>query len=154
MRIRPATPADSAEVLRWRNDLGSRVNSRESDLIPLETHQAWFERALNNPERVLLIGQSVDAQLLGQVRFDRIGTEAFTYEVSITLAPEARGQGLALPLLSAAELFLLETKHSLHLRAFVRDYNTASERLFLSGGYSIGSLTEANGQWWFKEIHV
>jgi RimJ/RimL family protein N-acetyltransferase len=154
VRIRLATSTDSLEVLRWRNELGSRMNSRENDLIPLETHEKWFEQVLNNPERVLLIGESDDAQSLGQVRFDRVGIEAFSYEVSITLAPEARGQGLALPLLSAAEVFLLEKRGTLQLRAFVNNGNKASEHLFLRGGYSPGSLTEASGHWLVKEIHV
>ena len=154
MRIRPATSADSVNVLRWRNDLGSRMGSRNSEIISSEAHEAWFEQVLSNPERVLLIGESTDGQPLGQVRFDRIGTEGFAYEVSITLAPGARGRELALPLLTAAEIFFLEPRGSLQLRAYVNNDNKASEHLFLGGGYSIDSLTEASGQWWVKEIHV
>ncbi len=154
MRIRLATSEDSREVLRWRNDLGSRMGSRKSEAISLETHEAWFKQVLINPERVLLIGESADGQPLGQVRFDLMRTEALTYEISVTLAPEARGKGYAPKLLMAAEVFFLDIKGSLQLRAFVDTKNIASERMLLGCGYSIEAPAKASGQWWVKEIHV
>jgi RimJ/RimL family protein N-acetyltransferase len=154
VRIRPATSADSVEVLRWRNDLDSRMNSRDSETISLETHEVWFEKVLSNPEQVLLIGEDTDGRPMGQVRFDRMGIEPLSYELSITLAPEARGRGLALELLTAAEVCFLDTRGSLQLRAFVNNGNKVSERLFLGSGYSIESLVDTSGQWWVKEIHV
>jgi len=154
VRVRSATSEDSAEILRWRNDPDSRKNSRDRKMIPFETHQEWFEQVLSNPERVLLVAENTDGQLVGQVRFDLMTTEAIFYEVSITLAPEARGQGLALPLLTAAEEHFLDSLGSVQLCAYVDKDNKASEYLFGSAGYSIDPLTDASGQWWIKEIYV
>jgi len=154
MRVRPATSEDSIEILRWRNDLNSRLSSRNSEIIPFEAHQVWFEQVMSDPERVLLIGENTDGQPMGQVRFDRMRTEPDTYEVSITIAPEARGRGFSLQLLTAAEDQLLQTTGFLILRAYVDVGNKVSERLFETGGYSIISSVETPGQWWKKEIHV
>ena len=95
-----------------------------------------------------------DGQPIGQVRFDRMRTEHDTYEISITIAPEARGRGFSLQLLAAAEDQLLQTTGFLNLRAYVDIGNKASKRLFEAGGYSIISSMETPGQWWKKEIHV
>ena len=154
MRIRPATAKDSIEVLRWRNDLESRKGSRGQDIVPLRTHEVWFEQVLNSPGRSLLIGVNTHGKALGQVRFDRMPTVAAFYEVSITVAPESRGQGLALPLLTAAEEYFLESLGSIQLHAYVGRNNKASEYLFGRAGYTVDSLADANGQWWIKEIHV
>jgi RimJ/RimL family protein N-acetyltransferase len=154
VRVRAATIADSVEILRWRNDLDARKYSRDCEMITFETHQDWFEQVLSDPERVLLIAENTDGQLVGQVRFDLMTTEAIFYEVSITLAPEARGQGFALPLLTAAEEYFLDSLGSVQLCAYIDKDNKASEHLFGSAGYSIDPLTDANGQWWIKEIYV
>ena len=154
MRIRPATSADSLEVLRWRNDPDSRRNSRDSEIIPIEAHLAWFDEVLSNPMSVLVIGENAHGEPFGQVRFDRMTTGSISFEVSITVSPEARGQGLALQLLTAAEEYLLNAHSSVQLHAYVDKDNRVSDRLFESAGYTMEQCPKVDGRWWIKEIHV
>ena len=154
MRIRPATSADSLEVLRWRNDPDSRRNSRDSEIIPIEAHLAWFDEVLSNPMSVLVIGENAHGEPFGQVRFDRMTTGSISFEVSITVSPEARGQGLARRLLTVAEKYFLDTHSSVQLYACVDKDNKVSERLFENAGYTMEQCLKADGRWWIKEIHV
>lgn len=71
---------------------------------------------------------------MGTVRWDlESGAE---WEVSITLAPEARGRGVAPGLLRAGEIWLSRTTVVDAYLAVVRTDNLASRRLFLHGGYA------------------
>lgn len=154
VRIRPATSADSLEVLRWRNDPDSRRNSRDSEIIPIEAHLAWFDEVLRNPMSVLVIGENAHGEPFGQVRFDRMTTGSISFEVSITVSPEARGQGLARRLLTVAEKYFLDTHSSVQLHACVDKDNKVSERLFENAGYTMEQCPKTDGQWWIKEMHV
>jgi RimJ/RimL family protein N-acetyltransferase len=152
MRIRPATPADSAEVLRWRNDQQARQQSRTSEVITQDVHDVWFESVINSPNRCLFIAELEDAVPFGQVRFDLLAGESNVFEVSISIATEFRGQNLATPTLLQAERVFTEDHSPSQLRAFVRLDNTLSQRIFSAAGYSIVSTVTDSGNWWFKDI--
>src|SRR5699024_5460179 len=97
---RPATLADSSLLLRWRNDPETRAVSRSTDRVSWEGHTGWYARAVEDPERELYVIERGGAPV-GTVRFDAL--EGPEWEVSITLAPEARGHGLSRPVLAAGE---------------------------------------------------
>ena len=152
MRIRPATPADSADVLRWRNDPQAREQSRTTETITQEIHHVWFESVIKSPDRYLFIAELENAVPFGQVRFDLLAGEADVFEVSISIATEFRGQDLAIPTLLQAEKDFTLNRSPRQLRAFVRLGNTVSQRIFLAAGYSIDSTVTDSGNWWFKDI--
>jgi spore coat polysaccharide biosynthesis predicted glycosyltransferase SpsG/ribosomal protein S18 acetylase RimI-like enzyme len=126
--VREASNADAALLLGWRNDPETRAWSRTTDPVSPADHQAWLARGLRNPDRRLLIAEQ-DRKPVGTVRFDRDGRH---WEVSITLAPEARGRKLAVPVLLAAER-VLEPRTT--VRACVHRDNGASRALFRRAGY-------------------
>ena len=138
--VRPATPADVEAVWRWRNDPVSRAGSVHTAEVPWADHVAWFDRVLAAPNRYLLVGlagpglagRAADAPI-GVVRFD---AENGGYEVSINLAPEARGRRLAVPLLRAGAAWLRAQNGAAEVIALVRDDNAASMRTFLAAGYA------------------
>jgi RimJ/RimL family protein N-acetyltransferase len=134
--VRPATMADAELLLAWRNDPDTRAWSRTGDTISLADHRDWLATALTNPERVLLIAE-YRGRPVGTVRFD-FGNDA--WEVSITLAPSARGQRLALPVLLTAEAHLDHPT----IHATVHRDNAASLALFQRAGYRHES---ADGVW-------
>ncbi len=84
-----------------------------------------------------VVGRRADGdEPVGTVRWDDEG--AGEWEVSITVAPSARGRGLAGPALTAAQDWLaghLPAPPSA-LLAVVHEDNTASRRLFLRAGYA------------------
>lgn len=135
--VRDATPADSSAILAWRNHPSVRLLSRNAAAIEQPDHDAWFAAALQNPDRVLLIGE-LDRAMVGVVRFDVTGDHA---EVSIHLAPEHQGGGLGPGLLLAAEQRLTSVRRSIRvIIAEVMGGNDRSQRLFTGCGYETRSL--------------
>jgi len=142
---RSATLGDAAELRRWRNDPVTRAGSRSSSAVSWDDHLRWLSDSLTRADRVLLLVED-PAGAVGAVRWDQSpatqGTSggASEWEVSITVAPQRRGQSLARPLLRAAEVALTEVARSratavtAYLAVVHRD-NSASVRLFEASGY-------------------
>ena len=145
VRARPAVLTDAETLWVWRNDPATRANSRSSEEVPWERHLAWLESSLTRDDRLLLVADD-DRGPVGTVRWDHEGGDE---EVSITVAPERRGQGLAGPLLAAGERALATWTRRRNAPegqegtrpgctaylAAVHVSNAASRRLFLSSGY-------------------
>lgn len=142
MVVRLATLEDSRALWEWRNDAGTRAGSRSSDPVPWLEHRTWLEASLTREDRVLLVVED----LLGPVGTVRWDLESQgEWQVSVTVAPQRRGQSLARPLLRAAEMALSEpgaseraplggTAVAAYLAVVHRD-NAASLRLFETSFY-------------------
>ena len=136
VKLRPATEADSADLLEWRNDEFIRMVSHNTEIISPEDHALWLTGTLNNPAKRLLIGFDNDG-VLGVVRFDKGPSNA---EVSIYLAPQRLGSGLGPNLLMAGEAAMAEHwPDAPEILAEVLPTNRASKDLFLSCGYRYSS---------------
>lgn len=136
MRVRQASDADARLLLSWRNDPETRGWSRDTDPISLEDHLEWLRGVLASPARLLLIAETADATPVGTVRFDRLGEAS--WEVSITVAPECRGRGLARRILQAGERELMGRGFRGTVLASVHEDNAASVALFRAAGYVEG----------------
>lgn len=130
---RPATSEDALVLLRWRNDPSVRAVSRSSEPVPWDAHRAWLARVLEDPERRLYVVESGGVRV-GTVRFDRRAADE--WEVSITLAPEARGRGMAGAVLGAAEDAFAADGPPTTLVAAILPDNAPSQRLFVRAGYA------------------
>lgn len=97
--LRSATVADEALLLRWSNDPQVRANSFSRDPIAPADHHHWFQKDLENSNRLLLIALTSDGCPIGQIRFDLLPTnpqsDAREAMVALSLDPCARGHGLA-----------------------------------------------------------
>jgi UDP-2,4-diacetamido-2,4,6-trideoxy-beta-L-altropyranose hydrolase len=134
VHVREAVAADSGPMLEWRNAPSVRKASRNGATIDLATHQAWFDSALANPDRILLIGE-LAGRPVGVVRFDIGGDSA---EVSIYTLAGAGGRGLGGDLLCAAENWLIVARPDVKsLRAEVLADNPPSHALFAASGYCL-----------------
>jgi GNAT superfamily N-acetyltransferase len=144
--VRPAIADDARLLWHWRNDPVTRASSRSHESIPLDRHVDWLRTTLERPDRRLLVGER-GGEPVGTVRWDL--RDHGEWEVSITVAPHARGTGLAGPLLRAAEEWLAQSSATppgqdlspppggelaAYLAVVHRD-NDPSRRLFLSSGY-------------------
>ena len=134
MLLRPAEPGDAEILLAWRNDPLTRAMSRQQDEVARADHLAWFERALADPRRIILIGTE-QGRSVGMVRFD-LGSPC---EVSINLDPAVRGRGLSRTLLALA----LQGFASRPIEAEIREENLASHRLFEGAGFQ--RITDRDG---------
>ncbi|NUS74551.1 MAG: GNAT family N-acetyltransferase [Corynebacteriales bacterium] len=136
LRVRPAEPKDSAAIWKWRNDPATRAASVNTDEVCWADHQGWYDRTLASEERFLLIGE-FEGEAVGVVRFD--ATESDTWEISINMAPSARGKRLSVPLLNAGHAWLVDTFGPQSVTALIRVENSASLRAFENAGYVLAT---------------
>ncbi|MET9263379.1 GNAT family N-acetyltransferase [Amycolatopsis sp. NPDC004079] len=129
---RDATEADAELLLAWRNDAATRQASRSTGVIDLDSHLRWLRGVLAASGRILLVLEEA-GKPVGTVRFDDEGGRE--WEVSITLAPESRGRGLARPVLEAGERALAGRTDAVAVLAAVHEENAASAALFARAGY-------------------
>ncbi len=141
LRARPATMDDAAMLHRWRNDPATRLASRSQEEVAWDHHLAWLGGSLGRADRRLLVVEQ-NGIPVGTVRWDHEGGR--DWEVSITVAPEARGRRLAVPLLRAGEQALAVTG-TVRLLASIHRDNTASVKLFQAAGYLPYLPPDANG---------
>lgn len=132
--LRPATAEDAALLLAWANDPGTRAASRRHDPIVAADHHRWLERRLASPDDTRIWIGEADGLPIGVVRFERRAHDAF--EVSIAVAPKARGRGLAGPLLQAGVSAAREAFGAVTVLADILPGNDASVRLFTAAGFS------------------
>lgn len=137
IHMRPATLDDSDALFSWRNDPDTCANSRSTAPVRREDHDRWmqFNVTQGYPQHLVLIADS-DGSRVGTVRFDAQRGDVMVYEASITVAPRARGHGLAHHMLSEACGYM----HEYTLLAVIREANVASRRVFEGCGFDeIGS---------------
>lgn len=139
--LRPAEPGDRDLLLEWANEPTTRAASFYPTRIQPEEHDRWFAARLGSPDSAIWIGE-IDGRPIGQVRVIR--TDERKGEVSISLAPEARGRGLSRPLLLAG---MAAADRDLGVKTFIaaiRPGNAASLALFRAAGFSDESMGERN----------
>lgn len=129
--VRRATIDDARLLHEWRNDAVTRAASRSFGEIAWDDHVAWLEKVLRDSARQLYVAER-EGEPVGTVRWDHLGGR--DWEVSITVAPAARGRGFAVPLLQAGENALC-VDGSARLIATVHVDNRPSRQLFGRAGY-------------------
>lgn len=140
---REATEADADLLLRWRNDPATRAWARNSQSVAPAEHVDWLRAALRSEARLLLVVETEEGSA-GTVRFDRVSSDR--WEVSITVAPERRGHGLAGAILAVAEAELWRRTPAVGaLLANVHRDNQRSMALFRRAGYAERSAAGADG---------
>lgn len=132
MKLRRATSADAMDILTWRNDPQTRAMSKTSEMVDAAAHLAWFENAVHDPRRLLLIGETGDAKA-GMVRFD-LGDHAWL--ASINIAPEMRGKGYGPTLLGEGVAFLEKEHGHPRIIAEIALNNMASIVTFKKCGFT------------------
>jgi pseudaminic acid synthase len=129
--LRRATRDDAARLLAWRNDPETRARSLSPAEVTPAQHEAFLARSLDAADRWLLVAEAGGAPV-GVVRLDVDGPASM--EVSITVAPEARGQGYSVAMLRAVETEARE-RGAVRLVAVLRPENAVSRRAFEAAGY-------------------
>jgi len=154
LTARPAGMDDARLLWQWRNDQGTRSGSRSSAEVTWDEHLGWLTASLARSDRVLLVVEDA-LRPVGTVRWDLASQGE--WEVSITVAPERRGQSLARPLLRAGEVTLADQAASKGTRltaylAVVNVDNAASVRLFESCAYLPDQPPDPRGFMRFRKL--
>ncbi len=92
MIIRKVTIDDWKILLSWRNDIITRKNSHNMELIKEESHKKWMLSILKNINRKLFIAIE-NEKAVGTVRAD-FEEKTKSYELSWTISPDFRGKGI------------------------------------------------------------
>ena len=134
MTLRHATTGDSDLLLAWRNDPVTIAMSLTPEPVTRDDHINWFAHALADDARTPLIAENGNMPV-GTVRLDTFAEGE--YEVSITVSPDHRGQGIGQAILAAANTLAFTALGVHRLVATVREDNHASRRIFDRTGYQL-----------------
>lgn len=132
--LRYAQWDDCDDLLIWRNDPQTRAMFFSGEVVSQESHVSWFEKALDDPHKVILVGMLGDDQKIGVVRYD--SKSKFSAFVSININPDFRGKGFAHHVLIKAEDYL---PSNIDLCAEIKENNVASIKIFEGAGYILHS---------------
>ncbi|MGY1748073.1 GNAT family N-acetyltransferase [Modestobacter sp. SYSU DS0511] len=146
LAARPATPADAAMLLDWRNDPEVRRWSRTPDEVTPDGHARWLAAVLADPDRHLLVleraaGAGQPPEPVATTRYDLLPApdspaDRRRWEVSITVAPGMRGRGLGGASLRASDDWLAVAEPAAEeVVAVVLPGNEGSHQLFRRNGY-------------------
>lgn len=127
--IRKAQPEDGFMIWRWRNDLVTRRNFKQTKHVPWCDHVEWFNAKMSDYRSIMLIGE-IDEVPAGVVRFDP--KEEDGYEICINMAPAYRYRGYGRKILKAA----CDTMDGAKLWATIRFGNEASMKIFKACGFA------------------
>jgi RimJ/RimL family protein N-acetyltransferase len=120
IEVRPATIQDAEMLLQWRNDPETRSGSHNSAEVEREEHIVWLTKTLNDKCRRLFVAEE-NGVPVGTVRVDLADG---AYQLSWTVAPNARGRGVAKRMVA-----LLASETLQPIRAEIRTGNAASIRV-------------------------
>lgn len=130
--IRAATETDADILFVWRNNPETYRYFFSPEPVVWEKHIEWLNKVLADPNRTLYLLHDHDVPV-AQVRFDIKEMEA---EISLTIAPELRGCGYALPVIQAGvKEFVKSHKNADTIIARIKAENVASIRVFERAGF-------------------
>lgn len=135
---------DARFLFGVRNDEVTRANSLDPSHVEWDAHLKWLTSVLKNPARVLLIAaDEATKQLCGQVRFDILNDgEA---EISISVAPQARGRGYGRHMISAGLDYFRKEHNTPRIIALIKPSNEASKKIFEKNSFVFKELRNARG---------
>lgn len=128
---RPVTAADSEMIFAWQHEPNMRRYFKVPTPPTQSEHDAWFHNKLADPLNVFEI-TLVDGTPAGILRLDPVANTTATYEISILVSTPFQGNAIATASLKNARRLI---PHAL-FNAEVDPQNTASEKSFLSAGFS------------------
>ena len=93
VQLRLLTSADLELTLGWRNRDDARIWFKNSGILTLDKHRAWFEQYAERDDDFIFVVEA-DRKPVGQASVYRVDWRGGTAEVGRFLAaPEARGRG-------------------------------------------------------------
>src|SRR5437016_2741158 len=130
VRLRRACTDDAPRLYWWRVDLETVRQSTAPPPDSLDEQRAWLDRVLQHSDVALYVGYDDDRGVdVGTVRLDRRADgEA---EMSITVAPEQRGNGYSHELIARG----LEAAGNIRVVARIKPGNIRSLRAFRALGF-------------------
>lgn len=139
--FRRASLEDKDILFTWRNNEETRAMSVNTAPVHYETHIKWLEKSLSNEDRMIFIAE-IEAVPVGTVRFDR---KSDGWEMSWTVAPEKRRQGIGKAMVKAAVEIGKKTPGKLY--ASMKHMNIASRVVAKYAGFVYQSHKDELSFW-------
>lgn len=142
VNLREARTEDCHMIWEWANDPVARSLSFSSKPIPWAQHADWFSGRIAEPRCLHYISHDRSGTAVGQIRFDIDGERAV---VSVTIAPNYRGQGYGRQVirLGVGEVFNNTSLKSIY--AYIKPDNESSLRAFVASGFGFEGVVEYGG---------
>lgn len=137
--LRAMSVDDCRLVWEWANDPGTRASSFSPNPIPWERHKHWFESKLRDPNCLYYMALNSAGESIGQVRYDRNGSEA-VISVSLGLKYRCSGYGSLIIQRASQKVFSLVPVSVIH--AYIKKENEASAGAFAKAGYKEEHMTK------------
>lgn len=136
--LRKARMADCEAIFNWRNAEETRKYSVSANLITLDEHVTWFQAALKDTDRQILIGET-NREPVGVLRYDRSGMCAM---VSVYLVPGNYGKGIGVQLIEQGTLWVEQNWPDVDvIEAVILNGNSPSLTAFSDAGFEKKSCT-------------
>ena len=136
MKLINAKIDDWKFLLDWRNDIETRKNSHNMELVEEANHKKWLNSILANENRQLFI--AIENEIpVGTVRADFDNTTD-VFELSWTISPSYRGKGIGKEMVK-----LLADRLNAKIRAEIKKGNISSMRIAEFAGLTM--KLEENG---------
>jgi spore coat polysaccharide biosynthesis predicted glycosyltransferase SpsG len=133
LHLREARQEDDRLLWTWANDPTVRQASFSEDAIGWDEHVRWLDDRLSDPDTRLFVATSDDDAPVGQIRFDRTGSEAV---ISVSLEATTRGLGLSSAAIRLGVSAILDMWPEVStVIALVKVDNAPSIRTFRSAGF-------------------
>ena len=141
LKLRKVSADDCRMLWEWSNEPEVRAVSFSSETISYEHHVAWFESKINDPSCYFYIAEDTNHEPVGQVRYEREGTEA---KISISLDRKFRGKGYGSLLIRLASQEFFEVSDVEVIHACIKEGNEAAIRAFKKAGFASIGTTRKN----------
>ncbi len=140
---RRAARKDAVEIWRLANNPTVRLNSYNSEPIPLDEHLNWYYGRLDSPgSRIWVL--EVGGAICALVRYDRLDPDEI--EVHFMVAEAFRGKGLGTKALEMTWRRACEELGASRVRGRVLIHNAPSARAFLKAGFERAGQIEELGK--------
>ena len=129
-------------VFALSNDTLVRSNSFSQDKIKYKSHKKWYNNTLcdSNVLFFLVFDDSDERDFVGQIRFRREKETSKECIISLSITEDFRGKHIAGEFIRLGIEKMRENWHTIeNVVAEVKDENTASNRLFMSQGFTLVS---------------
>jgi len=146
--IRFVEKDDMMDLLSWRNDPETIIQSFNSKKVKRKEHENWFKNSLVNPKRNIFIIIDSDCNKLGQIRFDKDDDIA---EISITINPDYRNKGIGNLAISKASKIFINNFNTNKIIAKVKNNNIKSLKAFKKANYKLHKKNKDFSELWYKK---
>jgi UDP-2,4-diacetamido-2,4,6-trideoxy-beta-L-altropyranose hydrolase len=129
-----AEKEDCELIYRWQSNKNTRKYFINPTIPSWQEHQYWYHSCLVDPTRILYLLHDYQKNKVGLLRLDQLSKNSeneSTYEISIIIAPEHQGKGLAV---SALKRLCQLNKRATYI-ATIHNNNIQSQKAFNKAGF-------------------